>query len=75
MVGIELVEDKETKEPYPLKMKMGWRVADFAKEEEVLIRPLGNVVVLMPPIGISTEDLKKLLSVTYRAIKKATEES
>jgi adenosylmethionine-8-amino-7-oxononanoate aminotransferase len=75
MVGIELVEIKETKEPYPLKMKMGWKVADFAKEEEVLIRPLGNVVVLMPPIGISIEDLKKLLSVTYRAIKKATEES
>ncbi len=75
MIGIELVEDKETKKPYPLKMKMGWRVADFAKEEEVLIRPLGNVVVLMPPIGISIEDLKKLLSVTYRAIKKATEES
>ncbi|MCI0453910.1 MAG: adenosylmethionine--8-amino-7-oxononanoate transaminase [Candidatus Dadabacteria bacterium] len=75
MVGIELVEDKETKKPYPIKMKMGWRVADFAREEEVLIRPLGNVVVLMPPIGISIEDLKKLLSVTYRAIKKATEES
>ncbi len=73
MVGIELVEDKETKSPYSLKMKMGWKVAEFAMEEEVLIRPLGNVVVLMPPIGISIEDLKKLLDVTYRAIKKATE--
>ncbi|HLE24325.1 MAG TPA: adenosylmethionine--8-amino-7-oxononanoate transaminase [Thermodesulfobacteriota bacterium] len=73
MVGIELVEDKETKKPYELKMKMGWKVADFAKEEEVLIRPLGNVVVLMPPIGISAKDLKKLLDVTYRAIRKATE--
>ncbi len=73
MVGIELVEDKETKMPYELKMKMGWKVADLAKEDEVLIRPLGNVVVLMPPIGISMEDLKKLLTATYRAIKKATE--
>jgi adenosylmethionine-8-amino-7-oxononanoate aminotransferase len=75
MVGIELVEDKETKKPYPLKMKMGWRVAELAMQEDVLIRPLGNVVVLMPPLGISMEDLKKLLRVTYRAIKKATEES
>jgi adenosylmethionine-8-amino-7-oxononanoate aminotransferase len=73
MVGIELVEDKDTKKPYPLKMEVGWKVADLAKEEEVLIRPLGNVVVLMPPIGISMEDLKKLLSVIYNAIKKATE--
>jgi adenosylmethionine-8-amino-7-oxononanoate aminotransferase len=74
MVGIELVEDKETKEPYPLKMKIGWKVAEFAKGEEVLIRPLGNVVVLMPPIGISIRDLKKLLKVTYTAIRKATEQ-
>lgn len=73
MVGIELVEDRETKTPYPLKVKMGWRVAEFAMQEGVLIRPLGNVVVLMPPIGISKEDLKKLIDVTYRAIKKATE--
>jgi adenosylmethionine---8-amino-7-oxononanoate aminotransferase len=73
MVGIELVEDKETKTPYPLNMKIGWKVAGFAAQEEVLIRPLGNVVVLMPPIGISIKDLKKLLDVTYRAIKKATE--
>jgi adenosylmethionine-8-amino-7-oxononanoate aminotransferase len=42
-------------------------------EEEVLTRPLGNVIVVMPPIGISMEDLKKLLTVTYRAIKKTTE--
>ncbi len=73
MVGIELVENKETKTPYPLSMKMGWKVAGFAAQEEVLIRPLGNVVVLMPPIGISIEDLKKLIDVTYRAIKRATE--
>jgi adenosylmethionine-8-amino-7-oxononanoate aminotransferase len=74
MVGIELVEDRETKTPYPLNMKMGWRVAGFAMQKEVLIRPLGNVVVLMPPIGIEIKDLKKLIDVTYRAIKKATED-
>jgi adenosylmethionine---8-amino-7-oxononanoate aminotransferase len=73
MVGIELVEDKETKTSYPLNAKMGWKVAGLAEQEGVLIRPLGNVVVLMPPIGISIKDLKKLLDVTYRAIKKATE--
>jgi adenosylmethionine-8-amino-7-oxononanoate aminotransferase len=73
MVGIELVEDKESKKPYPPGMKMGWRVAEFAMQEGVLIRPLGNVVVLMPPLGIPIEDLSKLVKVTYRAIKRATE--
>jgi len=75
MVGIELVEDKETKEPYAPQAKMGWRVADKAMEDGVLIRPLGNVVVLMPPVGIDMDDLKKLVHVTYNSIKKATEDS
>ncbi len=73
MVGIELVKNKDTKEPYRPEDKIGWKVADLAMEDEVLIRPLGNVVVLMPPIGISKMDLKKLLNVTYSSIKKATE--
>ena len=44
-------------------------------EEDVFIRPLGNVVVLMPPIGISIDDLRKLIRVTYKSIKRATEDS
>jgi len=75
MVGIELVQDKETKEPYAPELKMGWKVADHAMKDGVLLRPLGNVVVLMPPVGIPMEDLKKLVHVTYSSIKKATEDS
>jgi len=73
MAGIELVEDKELKKPYELSKKMGWKIAEIAIQNEVIIRPLGNVVVLMPPLGIDTVDLKKLMKVTYRAIKDATE--
>lgn len=75
MVGIELVQDKETKETYQANMRMGWRVAEEAMNEGVLIRPLGNVVVLMPPLGIPMEDLKKLVRVTYNSIKKVTEDA
>ena len=42
-------------------------------ENEVLLRPLGNVVVLMPPLGIPMDDLKKLVRVTYESIRFATE--
>jgi len=73
MAGIELVKDKKSKKPYEAVEKMGWEVADKAMENEVLLRPLGNVVVLMPPIGIPMEDLKKLMRVTYQSIKEATE--
>lgn len=73
MAGIELVADKESKEPYPIEDKIGWKVAEIAKDEGVLLRPLGNVIVLMPPIGIGADDLKRLMDVTYRSIMKATE--
>jgi adenosylmethionine-8-amino-7-oxononanoate transaminase len=69
MVGIELVMDKRTKEPYPLKEKMGWRVCYKAREKGLLIRPLGNVVVLMPPLSISVDELKSLINITMESIR------
>lgn len=73
MAGVELVSNKGKKTPYEPSKKIGWKVAEIAAQNEVLIRPLGNVVVVMPPLGIEIADLKKLMSVTYRAIKEATE--
>lgn len=72
MIGIELVADKAEKRPYGLEMRVGHRVCDEAKSMGVLLRPLGNVIVLMPPLAISIEDLERLISVTGKAIKKIT---
>lgn len=72
MVGIELVMDKKTKEPYPLKEKMGWRVCYRAREKGLIIRPLGNVIVLMPPLSISRQELRRLLKITAEAIQEVT---
>jgi len=73
MVGIELVKDKKTKMPYSLKEKIGWKVCYRAREKGLLIRPLGNVVVLMPPLSISQDELKMLVQITKEAIKEVTE--
>lgn len=73
MVGIELVENKKTKKPYPLAKKMGWKVCCSAREKGLIIRPLGNIVVLMPPLNISLLELKRLLRITAEAIKEVTE--
>ncbi|MBI5695412.1 MAG: adenosylmethionine--8-amino-7-oxononanoate transaminase [Nitrospirae bacterium] len=72
MVGIELVQDKNTKEPYPLPEKRGIRVTQEARRRGVIIRPLGNVIVLMPPLSISEGELEKLVEVTHKSIKAAT---
>ncbi|MBI2089795.1 MAG: adenosylmethionine--8-amino-7-oxononanoate transaminase [Deltaproteobacteria bacterium] len=73
MVGIELVEDKATLKPYPPENRIGHRVILEARKRGIIIRPLGNVVVLMPPLTISEEELKGLLDVTCESIKVVTE--
>jgi adenosylmethionine-8-amino-7-oxononanoate aminotransferase len=70
MAGIELVRDKVSKEPYSWEERMGWKVALSARDEGVLIRPLGNVVVIMPPISISLESLERLMDVIKKSIEK-----
>jgi adenosylmethionine---8-amino-7-oxononanoate aminotransferase len=68
MAGVELVRDKKTKEPYAWEEKVGWKVAYHARDNGVLIRPLGNVIVVMPPLSISGQNLKRLLEVIRSAI-------
>ena len=74
MVGIELVKDRDSKTPYPAKDRIGHAVVLEARRRGVILRPLGNVVVLMPPLSISRAELRSLLDVTYGSIETATQE-
>ena len=65
MVGIELKES-------PLEARMGHQVVLAARERGVIIRPLGDVLVLMPPLAISEDELRTLVVVTAQAIRLAT---
>ncbi|MFH1624406.1 MAG: adenosylmethionine--8-amino-7-oxononanoate transaminase [Pseudomonadota bacterium] len=73
MVGIELVSGRDSKEPYPPRNKTGIKVAMEARRRGVIIRPLGDVIVLMPPLSITREELDELLNVTFNSITYATE--
>jgi adenosylmethionine-8-amino-7-oxononanoate aminotransferase len=68
MVGIELVKNKKTKEPYPLGAKAGHRVASIARTKGLLLRPIGNVLVLMPPLSASADELKKMVEIMKESI-------
>jgi adenosylmethionine-8-amino-7-oxononanoate transaminase len=71
--GVELVKDKKTKEPFDWEEKMGWRVAYRARDNGVFIRPLGNVIVIMPPLSISEQNLNQLLKVIKDSIVSLTQ--
>jgi adenosylmethionine---8-amino-7-oxononanoate aminotransferase len=72
MVGIELVMDRKTKQPYPLEDKAGIRAVLECRKKGLIIRPLGNVIVLMPPLTMSTKDLKRMVEIVYAAIETTT---
>ena len=65
MVGIELRE-------HPLPVRIGHQVTLEARRRGAIIRPLGDVVVLMPPLAIATDDLRRLVEITAEAIDTAT---
>jgi adenosylmethionine-8-amino-7-oxononanoate aminotransferase len=72
MVGIELVADPARRTPYPLEARIGQRVVRAARARGVILRPLGNVIVLMPPLAIDEDELDRLVDVAGEAIAEAT---
>lgn len=72
MVGIELVADRASRLPYDAALTMGARVAIAARDLGAVIRPLGDVVVLMPPLAIPIPELLRLAAITRAAIEAVT---
>jgi len=72
MAGIELVADKNTKTPFAWQEKRGYRVCDYARQRGVWLRPLGNVVIIMPPLAIDMQDLETILTVVAEGIEATT---
>jgi len=74
MVGIELVADRDTREPYPPGERRAARACEAAIRRGVWLRPLGDVVVIMPPYCIGDEDLARLIEAVGEAIAEATDQ-
>ena len=70
MFGIELVEDRMTKSVFPADQMIGQRVCQVATELGVWLRPLSDVVVIMPPLVATYEQLDQVSDVVIKAIQK-----
>jgi adenosylmethionine-8-amino-7-oxononanoate aminotransferase len=75
MIGIEIVQDKSARKEYPWEWAMGHAVCMKARELGLIIRPLGNVVVFMPPLASTVEDIETMLDIIYRSIEIVTNKS
>jgi adenosylmethionine-8-amino-7-oxononanoate aminotransferase len=72
MVGIELVRDRATKAEYAYALRAGHQVAVEARKLGAILRPLGNVVVLMPPLAMTEGQLEELAAIALASIEKVT---
>ena len=61
MVGIEIVEDRHTKAPFPPEKKVGQKVVRKVREKGIILRPLGDVIVLMPPLSSTEDEIRHLV--------------
>lgn len=73
MIGIELVRDKGTKEPYGWEERIGVRTSLRARELGMLTRPLGNVIVFIPPLVSTEDELSEMTDILTAAIRDVTE--
>ena len=68
IAAVELVRDQAAKEPYPWAEQRGMRVCRYARTRGVWLRPLGNVLVVMPPLSISIEQLDRIMEAIEEGI-------
>lgn len=69
MAGIELVKDKTTKEPFDSDLRLGAKLCQEMRAQGLILRPLGNVIVLMPPLAIPMNVLQRLLDVVKSSLR------
>jgi len=68
VLGIELVRDWKTREPFNLNEQAGIRVCSGLAKKGILTRPIGNVIVIMPPYCTTKTQIKKIFSTLYEII-------
>jgi adenosylmethionine---8-amino-7-oxononanoate aminotransferase len=73
MVGIELAEDAPSRRPYPAGRRIGKHVILEARKRGIILRPLGDVIILMPPLSSTDEELRCLVATASESILAVTQ--
>ncbi len=69
MAGIEIVRNRATREAFPYARQVGARVCARARDHGVILRPLADVIVVMPPLSIASDELDDLMTAVERSIE------
>ncbi len=69
MAGVELVKDKVSKEGFDPKVNSAHRVFEHCLQRGLMVRPIGNIIVLSPPLILSKEQIDNIVSVLADSIR------
>ncbi|MGO8675708.1 MAG: aspartate aminotransferase family protein [Limisphaerales bacterium] len=69
VAGIELVRDWRTRQPFDLRQRAGIRVCEAMATRGVLTRPVGNVIVLMPPYCTTPGQARRMVAALAQAVR------
>lgn len=72
ILAIEMIKDKKSRTPFPWQERRGLKIYQYALAQGVLLRPIGNVVYLMPPYVITPDEIAKVVDVAKAGIALAT---
>ncbi|KML44380.1 adenosylmethionine--8-amino-7-oxononanoate transaminase [Cytobacillus firmus] len=73
MCGIELVQEKETGKPFPWESRMGYHSTLEMRKRGMLTRPLGAVIVFMPPLASTDDQIRQMIQIMSDSIEAVTE--
>jgi adenosylmethionine-8-amino-7-oxononanoate aminotransferase len=68
VTGVELVRDWRTRDPFALRDRAGIRVCEAMAKRGVLTRPIGNIIVLMPPYCTTPAQVRKMVNTLREAV-------
>jgi adenosylmethionine-8-amino-7-oxononanoate aminotransferase len=68
VLAVEVVEDRPSRTPFEPHSRMGWKITERAKLHGILTRPIGNVLLLMPPLSATITQIQRMTCSLARAL-------
>lgn len=69
MLCVEVVRDRETKEPFPYELDVGAAIARNAQSRGLIVRPIGNLCVLSPALILSRQEIDEIVAILGDAVE------
>jgi len=70
ILAVEIVADRTTRRPFPSAERRGARICQTAREFGLLTRPIGDVLILMPPYSTTPDELTRMVEALLKALAK-----